>query len=167
MPDLLLDIEIAASPERVWSVLTDFSDYPAWNPYQTIEGRTEPFAFVQISSRDLRGRALPVFSAVIWKLEPAAKLELFVGKLFWLASRRIFHLEAVGDGTHLRHGLVFSGIASAWKSPSAQNMENLRPLYASFGAALKRRAEGPTIAPPVRKSRPPIPPGKRRSRASR
>ena len=130
MPDLLLDIEIAASPERVWSVLTDFAAYPAWNPYQTFEGRAEPFAIVQISSRDLTGRALQVFNAAIWKLEPGRKLELLVGKLFWLASRRIFHLEAVGDGTRLRHGLVFSGIVSAWKSPSAQEMENLRPLFA-------------------------------------
>ena len=155
MPDLLLDIEIAASPERVWSVLTDFAAYPVWNPYQTFEGRAEPFAIVQISSRDLTGRALQVFNAAIWKLEPSRKLELLVGKLFWLASRRIFHLDAVGDGMRLRHGLVFSGIASAWMSPSAQEMESLRPLYVAFGAALKRRAEESTRAPPAKKSRPP------------
>jgi len=155
MPDLLLDIEIAASPERVWSVLTDFAAYPVWNPYQTFEGRAEPFAILQISSRDLTGRALQVFNAAIWKLEPSRKLELLVGKLFWLASRRIFHLDAVGDGMRLRHGLVFSGIASAWMSPSAQEMESLRPLYVAFGAALKRRAEESTRAPPAKKSRPP------------
>lgn len=155
MPDLLLDIEIAASPERVWSVLTDFAAYPVWNPYQTFKGRAEPFAILQISSRDLTGRALQVFNAAIWKLEPSRKLELLVGKLFWLASRRIFHLDAVGDGMRLRHGLVFSGIASAWMSPSAQEMESLRPLYVAFGAALKRRAEESTRAPPAKKSRPP------------
>lgn len=155
MPDLLLDIEIAASPERVWSVLTDFAAYPVWNPYQTFEGRAEPFAILQISSRDLTGRALQVFNAAIWKLEPSRKLELLVGKLFWLASRRIFHLDAVGDGMRLRHGLVFSGIASAWMSPSAQEMESLRPLYVASGAALKRRAEESTRAPPAKKSRPP------------
>ena len=167
MSDLLLDIEISAPPEHVWSVLTDFPAYPAWNPYQVFEGRLESFAIIDISSRDLTGHVLPVFRAVIWKLEPARKLELLVGKLFWLASRRIFHLQAVGGGTRLRHGLVFSGIASAWKSPSAEEMENLRPLYAAFGGALKQRAEDPTNAPPVRKSRTRTSPGKRRTRASR
>ena len=50
---------------------------------------------------------------------------------------------------------LFSGIASAWMSPSAQEMESLRPLYVAFGAALKRRAEESTRAPPAKKSRPP------------
>ncbi|MHB8211958.1 MAG: SRPBCC family protein [Acidithiobacillus sp.] len=26
------EIEIAASPERIWSILMDFSAYPEWNP---------------------------------------------------------------------------------------------------------------------------------------
>lgn len=32
MKELHTDIEIAASPERVWRELTDFASYPSWNP---------------------------------------------------------------------------------------------------------------------------------------
>ena len=32
-------IEISATPERIWEVLTDFQEYPNWNPFLTsIEG---------------------------------------------------------------------------------------------------------------------------------
>jgi hypothetical protein len=27
------EIDIAATPERIWSILTDFSAYPDWNPF--------------------------------------------------------------------------------------------------------------------------------------
>jgi uncharacterized protein YndB with AHSA1/START domain len=35
-------IEIAASPQRVWSILMDFPGYTRWNPFiRSIEGRPE------------------------------------------------------------------------------------------------------------------------------
>lgn len=33
--ELTTDIQINASPEKVWSVLTDFENYPLWNPFIT------------------------------------------------------------------------------------------------------------------------------------
>ena len=32
MHQIVTEIDIAASPERVWSILMDFSAYPQWNP---------------------------------------------------------------------------------------------------------------------------------------
>jgi hypothetical protein len=33
MKELHSEIEIAASTERVWDILTDFASYPQWNPF--------------------------------------------------------------------------------------------------------------------------------------
>jgi uncharacterized protein YndB with AHSA1/START domain len=32
---LRAQIDIHASPQRVWQVLTDFGAYPQWNPFMT------------------------------------------------------------------------------------------------------------------------------------
>jgi hypothetical protein len=33
MKEIHTEIEIAATPERVWQMLTDFAAYPEWNPF--------------------------------------------------------------------------------------------------------------------------------------
>lgn len=39
MKELYTEIEIKASPDVIWDVLTDFAAYPEWNPFlQSIEG---------------------------------------------------------------------------------------------------------------------------------
>jgi hypothetical protein len=40
--ELHTEIEIAATRERVWSILTDFGAYPRWNPFiRSIDGAPE------------------------------------------------------------------------------------------------------------------------------
>ncbi len=42
MHELQTDIEITASPEEVWAVLTDFANYPRWNPFiRHVDGAAE------------------------------------------------------------------------------------------------------------------------------
>ncbi|MEN9998764.1 MAG: hypothetical protein RI922_1754 [Bacteroidota bacterium] len=51
--EIKTEIQIAASPEKVWAILTDFEAYPTWNPFiksltgevkvgKTITARIEP-----------------------------------------------------------------------------------------------------------------------------
>jgi hypothetical protein len=42
MHEIESQIEIAATRERVWSILTDFPAYPSWNPFiRSIDGPVE------------------------------------------------------------------------------------------------------------------------------
>jgi len=42
MKELHSEIEINASAERVWDILTDFASYPQWNPFiRSISGELE------------------------------------------------------------------------------------------------------------------------------
>ncbi len=37
---IITEIKIKSSPEKVWKVLTDFPNYPTWNPFiKSIEGK--------------------------------------------------------------------------------------------------------------------------------
>jgi len=153
MPELTMEIDLAAPPERVWSVLTDFAAYPEWNPYQSIDGKAEPLAVVTVSSRGLDGRAFPTARAGIWKLEPNRRLELGNGFPLWFASTRFFHLSESGRGTLLTHGARFSGLWAAWRFSHGHKIERLKPLYEAFGQALAQRLAGRKAPQPFQKNR--------------
>ena len=41
--EIKTEIQINASPEKVWSILTKFEDYPNWNPFiKSISGEVKP-----------------------------------------------------------------------------------------------------------------------------
>ena len=56
MRELHTEIEIAAPPERVWAVLTDFGSYPEWNPFiRQISGHPAVGSHLDVRASAARG----------------------------------------------------------------------------------------------------------------
>ena len=57
------EIEIAASPERVWSILMDFPAYPEWNPFiRSLSGVAKPGEKLRAFIQPEEHRAMTLFS---------------------------------------------------------------------------------------------------------
>ena len=74
MPTIKTAIDIAASPEMVWRVLTDFPAYPKWNPFiRSVKGSAVAGKKLKVHMRLPRGRSYR-FSARVVKAVPATEL---------------------------------------------------------------------------------------------
>lgn len=86
MSSIKSTIDIGASPETVWRVLTNFSAYPAWNPFiREIQGKVQPGARLKVRMRLSKTRSHR-FSPRVTKAIPAAELhwrgKMWFGGLF-------------------------------------------------------------------------------------
>ena len=109
---LTSEVEIAAPPEAVWAVLTDFASFPEWNPFVVeASGDVAVGARLRVRIRPDGGRAT-TFRPTVTVVEPARRLgwlgRLLVPGLFDGAHR--FELEQTATGTRLVQAEEFSGI---------------------------------------------------------
>ena len=93
-------IEINASAEKVWRVLTDFAAYPKWNPFvRIVEGEVSVGARLQVYIEPSSGNGM-LFSPTILVHEPNRELR-WLGHL-WLPGifdgEHSFVIEPLGDG---------------------------------------------------------------------
>jgi len=89
--ELRSEIEIEASAERVWRMLTDFDAYPEWNPFiRIVSGRPEVEERLVVRMRPSGTRGM-TFRPTVTKVEPNRHLR-------WLG-----HLLVPGifDGEHI------------------------------------------------------------------
>jgi hypothetical protein len=135
-------IEIDAKPARVWSVLTDFANYPRWNPFfRAIDGELEVGKTLDIAVEPPGGRAMK-FHPVVLAVEPDRELrwkgKLLIPGLFdgehWFRLRPSQHGKVV-----LEHGESFSGILVPRFKPSLDS--HTRAGFVAMNEALKREAE--------------------------
>ena len=74
MPTIKTAVDIAASAEMVWRVLTYFPEYPRWNPFLvSIQGSLSPGQRLKIQARLPQGREYK-FSPLVVKVIPASEL---------------------------------------------------------------------------------------------
>lgn len=131
---------IAAPPEKVWAVLSDFGGYAAWNPLLLeARGRLEVGARVVMRAYPPGGPAWWAmrFTATLVRVESPGALEWTGGVPGVLQGRHFFHLTSEGRGTRLVHGEEFRGAATALFG--GQRVEAIRSAYAAMNRALAER----------------------------
>jgi hypothetical protein len=138
MPSLTIDttVDIDASRDAVWDVLTDFASYSEWNPSMRIEGVPEVGTKLVVH---LTGGMS--FKPKVLVATPGEELR-WLGKLGFHGiadGEHFFILTTNDDGTtRLNHGERFSGALVALAKGSSGNGG---AAYEAFSHALKQRVE--------------------------
>jgi hypothetical protein len=110
---LYSEIEIAASPERVWSILANFSGYPDWNPFiRTIRGTPEVGASLVVRIQP-SGTKVMTFRPTVLSAVPARELR-WIGRLLvrgLFDGEHSFSIQPIADDKiKFRQSELFSGI---------------------------------------------------------
>ena len=133
-------VEINASPERVWAILTDLPGHASWDPFITaISGSLVPGQKLNVTIKPPGGRQMsfkPTVTSVVENRELAWLGRLVMPGLFDGAHR--FTLEPTQSGTKLQASESFSGLIVAF---SGGLLQNTQQGFEQLNAALKRRAE--------------------------
>jgi uncharacterized protein YndB with AHSA1/START domain len=130
------EIEIAAEPDVVWDVLTDFDGWPSWNP--------------EVKSMSIDGD-VAAGTNFKWKSGPASitstiqrverpRLIAWTGKTLGMSAIHVYRLEARGGGTILHTEESFEGrLARLLRGRMKKTLQN---SLDSGSHHLKTRVEG-------------------------
>jgi hypothetical protein len=142
--ELHSQIEIHAPSERIWEILSDFRNYPDWNPFiRSIRGNLAEGEWITADLRPSGATGMtirPVLLRVIPERELRWRGHLFVRGLF--DGEHVFEIRPQGDGTCLfvRHeyfsGLLVPLLENMLKTDTARG-------FVGMNEALKARAELP------------------------
>ena len=143
MHSIETEIEIHASAERVWELLTDFASYPRWNPFvrsiegELIVGRNLSVFIQPTGSSGMRFR--PTLLAVSPSRELRWKGKLLLPGVF--DGEHFFKLEtAPNRGVRFHQGERFTGLLVPLFRKSLDGAT--RQGFIAMNEALKREAEG-------------------------
>ena len=139
-----LDTSIAvdATPERLWSLLTDFAGYPRWNPFvRSIAGELEVGKTLDVSVEPPGGRAMK-FHPVVLAVDPGRELrwkgKLLIPGLF--DGEHWIRLSHVANGhVVVEHGEMLNGLLVPRYRPAIDG--STRAGFIAMNEALKREAE--------------------------
>jgi hypothetical protein len=139
--ELVEEIDVAAPPDAVWAVLTDFAAYGEWNPFVVaIEGEPRVGERLRVRLQPPGARALTIRPRLL-EVTPDRALRwlghLGVRGLF--DGEHSFELVPNGAGTHFVHRERFTGalVPVVWSRVGPPTREGFRAM----NEALRERAE--------------------------
>jgi hypothetical protein len=136
------EIDIHATPERVWQVLTDLPAYPRWNPFITsAKGEVRQGGRLTLRMQPAGGRAM-TFRPTVLEATQGRRLRwlghLLVSGLF--DGEHSFTIRPLGDGqVRLVQQEDFRGLLVPLLARSLDR--RTLPGFERMNQALKRRAE--------------------------
>ncbi|MGC9515803.1 SRPBCC family protein [Methanocrinis sp.] len=136
------EIEILASSEEIWKVLTDFEGFSEWNPFiRPLVGVAEDGARLRVQIRPPGGRAVafrPRVTKVVKGREFRWKGRLLVPGL--LDGEHIFEIEPLGpERSRFVQREIFSGLLVPFM---AKSVDQTLAGFGEMNRALKERVEG-------------------------
>jgi hypothetical protein len=140
MKEFSVKINIKASPERIWEILTDASRWLEWNTtINRIEGKIAPGEKVTVYSKVSPGRAFPLR---VSEFNPSKRMVWSDGSPIFFRGERSYNLNLQGDGSvNFEMREVFTGLMAGLIT---RTIPDLQPSFLEFAAALKNRAESKT-----------------------
>ncbi len=135
------ETDIAASPEEVWAVLTDFSSYPAWTAFiRRVTGRPAVGERLEVVLGATGRRPVVVHPTVV-EATPGARFA-WQGRLgppgLFAGTHEFVLTDLPGGRTHLVHRESFRGVVPAVLPGSPRGA---LAGFTAFNEALGRRAE--------------------------
>jgi len=115
LKEIRTEIDIKASPEKVWEVLTDFNNFPQWNPFiRQINGDPKVGTKLKIHLHTSSGKSR-TYRPTVTKVEPNRELR-WSGKSFipgMFNGERIFTIELKTNHVRFVHREIFTGLGVA------------------------------------------------------
>lgn len=147
MKQLANEIQINASAERVWQLLTDFARFPQWNPFiHSASGEAKAGARLEVTLQP-SGAERTIVRPTVVKAEQNHELRWLERRLAGglLDVERIFTIESL-DAGHVRFTQreIFTGLLVPLRA-SYHRTDTRRGLK-EMNHALKLRAEHPRSA---------------------
>jgi hypothetical protein len=141
MKEISTEIEIEATPDRVWQVVCDFDAYPDWNPFiRDISGKAERGSKLKVRIEPPGGRGM-TFKPTVLAAEPQRELR-WLGRLLIpgvFDGEHSFRIETADEGrVRFIQSERFRG---ALVPLFGKNLEKTERGFGAMNEALKRRAE--------------------------
>ena len=144
--EVTTSIEIAATPENVWAVLTDLASYPQWHPvFKSVTGQLAVGGKLTIRTAvPSTGRQMTV-KVTVQTVEPGSELQWASRLLGITISKRRFLLSPSGAGTLLVQAATYWGLGGSRGAIGARRMVkvlgSITGTFEAINEAIKRQAE--------------------------
>jgi hypothetical protein len=139
--ELNAEAEIAAPPDRIWRILTEFDRYPEWNPFMSrVEGQLGVGNTLVVNAGSTEGKRWR-FKPKVTIIDPGRELrwqgQLYSRGLFY--GEQFFLLRALDAGrTRLVQGGNFAGLLLKYMGSF---LTDTARGFVGMNQALKARAE--------------------------